>query len=238
MMSSAEEIRSAGESAGVALDEGQAAALGLHLEMVLSERLTVNLVAESTVDDALRLHVVDSLLARDMLSGCSGLIDIGSGAGFPGIPLGVALRVPTVLVESRHKKAAFLGRVAQALSESGFSIEVECERAEDPDLISRRCGVDAVVARAVSGLPTLVELAAPLLSSGGAFVAHKGLPSEEELERGNEVARIVGMSEAEVFESELPGGDESRCLVRYVKQRDSQIDLPRRKGRASKSPLA
>jgi 16S rRNA (guanine527-N7)-methyltransferase len=237
-MWTAEEIRSAVERTGVSLDDAQANALKRHLELVLRERSAINLVSESTVDDALRLHTVDSLLALDVLSGRSSLVDIGAGAGFPGVPLAIALRVPTVLIESRSKRAAFLSEVARELREDGFDIEVENARAEDPGLVSRSGGADAAVARAVSGLPTLVELAAPFIGINGLFVAYKGRPSPEELTRGNEAAGIVGMGEAEVLELKLPGGAEARSLVSFVKERESKVALPRRAGKASKSPLA
>jgi 16S rRNA (guanine527-N7)-methyltransferase len=94
-----------------------------------------------------------------------------------------------------------------------------------------------VVARALSSLPSLVELASPLLAEGGFLIAMKGSPTAEERERGAIAGRLVGMSEVDWIEYRLPESAERRTLVRYLRSSAPQIRLPRRTGVAQKRPL-
>lgn len=231
------EILEGAESAGVRLSPVQANMLSAHLKLVMDARRTTNLISDRSAEDALRLHIIDSLAAVRSISRCGTLVDIGSGAGFPGIPLGVAMECRVVLVESRSKRAAFLESVVAKLAPLGFAGTVERGRAEDPGIISRHRGADAVVMRAVSSLPTLVELGAPFLREGGRLVALKGRIQQEELEHGDRAAEVLGLGNRTVEEYALPGGDELRSLVVYEYVKPPSVELPRRAGRAEKSPL-
>jgi 16S rRNA (guanine527-N7)-methyltransferase len=234
----ADVIESAASAIGVELDSVQVEAITHHLDMVLERRSAINLISESTVPDAVRVHIVDSLAAAPLLVGRTRIIDIGSGAGYPGIPLAAALNCEVVLVESRKKRALFLQEVLESLEPLGVRGTVVNERAESQAALSVGGPADAVVARAVASLPTLVELAAPYLVSGGVFVALKGSMASEELERGDCVGALVGLTDRNLMEYPLHGGDENRSLVSYVRTSESEVELPRRVGRASKSPLA
>jgi 16S rRNA (guanine527-N7)-methyltransferase len=212
--------------------------IAAHLDMVMQARGRMNLISDGSARDALSVHVADSLAAAPHLEDAHTLVDIGSGAGYPGIPLAAALRAEAWLVESRGRRAAFLQSVVDALQADGFVGHVLNERAESLSAIEAASPAQAVVARAVASLSTLVELAAPYVARGGLFVAFKGRVDDAELERGDSAAAIVGLGDREVIELSLPGGQAHRELVMYRRVGDPSVDLPRREGRASKSPLA
>jgi len=226
------------ESLGIRLRSQDAALLVRHLQLVIAANERLNLTRIDNPESGIRLHIVDSLVPLpEVDSAPTGTYaDLGSGAGYPGIPLGVAAARPTVLVESVGKKAEFL---REALKELGLEhqIRVYPGRAEalarqDPG------GFSIVTARAVAQLASLVELASPLLMHGGVFVAMKGAPGEEEIAHGDAAGRRVGMQRESVRHLVLPDGDETRTVVRYVKVGEPTVELPRADGRAQHRPLA
>jgi 16S rRNA (guanine527-N7)-methyltransferase len=231
-------ISQGAENLGVELPAKAEQAMRAHLEMVMEAAQTMNLTAIGDLEAAIRLHVVDSLSAAPLLKGASELVDLGSGAGYPGIPVAAALECPCALVESREKRAAFLREVAGGLAPYGMNVSVVRGRAEDAASLRAAGRFDAVVARAVASLPTLVELAALYLVDDGRFVAMKGSPDSEELARGHEAGRLVGLECVEERRLRLPGGSEARTLIVYVRTGEPTLELPRRIGMATKRPLA
>ena len=224
---------------GVELDTPEARMLYCFTRAVLSENKIVNLTAIESLSEALRLHVIDSLAALPELSrALEGRgIDIGSGGGFPGVPLAIAANRGFVLLDSVEKKSAAVRRALGACGVAGPLLSVSTGRAETFSLHHNGEFV-VVVARAVASLPSLVELAAPLLCDEGLLIALKGRLKNAERESGARAAAIVGMSELSVRFFHLPGGGEGRSLVTYVKDREANISLPRRIGLAQSRPLA
>jgi 16S rRNA (guanine527-N7)-methyltransferase len=212
--------------------------LATYLGLVLEANSRFNLTAVREFGDGVWLHLVDSLLGLEAVNAAphGRLADIGSGAGFPGVPLLLVSGRQGTLIESVGKKARFL---EEATASVGLRLRVTAERAE---LAGERepGGYAVVTARAVAPLPSLVELAAPLLETGGRFVAYKGAPTGEELERGRLAAALVGMREIGVEARILPEPDPARrSLVSYEKTGDTpEVALPRRIGLAQKDPLA
>lgn len=210
--------------------------LARHLEMVYQAAATMNLTAVP-LDEAPALHVMDSLLGLDLIEAVAPdgpLADIGSGAGFPGIPLALASGREVHLIESTGKKAAFLSTVARELC---LDVTVHGCRAEEAALLLPR-GFSAVTARAVGPLSELVELASPLLAVKGAFVAYKAKLTEDELAAGDRVARLTGMAREHLEKRRLPAAEqEVRTFVVYRKCGNASVRLPRRPGLARKSPL-
>jgi len=225
----------AAAAAGIALTGGSALVLAQHLRMVYETNEHTNLTRVSPADAA-TLHVVDSLsgLPEMSASPSGSWIDIGSGAGYPGIPLGVVGLRHIELVESVGRKAQFLERVVRELC---LDTTVRHSRAEEVAL-ERAGQYAAVAARAVSELPALVELAAPLLVMGGRLVCWKGDPATEELSRGDRVAQKVGMRRVVVRDVSLPGTDARRSLIVYERTGPGGVKLPRRIGLAQSKPLA
>ena len=222
------------EAAGCAVNSTSLRLLGDHLQLVLEANTRMNLTRITDVDAALRLHVVDSLAWTHLVSPLEGpIVDIGSGAGFPGIPLAITQRHKVILCESVAKKAEFLRSANAALH---LDMEIYMGRAED--LASEHPKLaGTVVARAVSSLPALIELASPLLRESGRLMALKGQPSSVELGHGDDAARICGMERTGLQEFVLPEGDEIRTLVEYTKYQQASVRLPRRPGQAQRAPL-
>lgn len=227
------------ELCDVQLSPAQVGTMLEHLDFVLDWNERINLTAIVEPYEAIRLHLVDSLLARLAVDACAGgeLCDIGSGAGFPGVPLAIATGRPTVLVESVKKKAGVItGFLDFSGRDSLRNITVVPLRAEEYALAhSARASV--VTARALSRMGSLIELASPLLAQGGSLVALKGPVTAEELQAARGVATLVGMEITGVREISLPGAGEARTFVTVTKISESRIALPRRNGLAQKNPL-
>lgn len=221
--------------AGVTLTTEQAAKLARHVAMVYEAGERTNLTRVPR-DDAVSLHVIDSLMGLSlMLSGQEGpWADLGAGAGFPGVPLSIVAERHIDLIEANGKKARFLEGVARRLRLDAAIREVRAETAaaETPRAYAALC------ARALGSLPEIAELAAPLLCDGGVAVAWKGPGVESELERGRSAAGLAGLTLEDVRRYELPGHGASRTLVVFRKVAEPKIRLPRRPGMAHKRPLA
>jgi 16S rRNA (guanine527-N7)-methyltransferase len=186
-----------------------------HLRLLLAWTSAINLTAIREPVAAATLHVVDSLSALPVLRAhrVARLLDLGSGGGYPGIPLAAALPADALLVDSIGKKAAFLRAAVEA---TGLStrIGVAAERGEtlahDP---AHRERWPAVVARAVAALPELAELALPLVEVGGVFVAWKRVPLDGELAAARATVGLLGGTEPEVVAVGAPGLEDHRLVV-------------------------
>jgi 16S rRNA (guanine527-N7)-methyltransferase len=220
---------------GVRLPDVAADAIAQHLEMVYCANAVMNLTRIPR-DEGVTLHVIDSLMGlSEMNRSPEGpWLDIGSGAGYPGIPLGIASGRRIDLVESVGRKAAFLESV---VAELRLDATVRGCRAEDAGNESPGTYA-AVSARAVSELPALVELASPLLALGGRLVCWKGDPTPEERVRGRKVAALTGMRHLRDVDVRIPGSDAKRTLVVYERAGAPSVRLPRRIGLAQSKPLA
>jgi len=208
-----------------------------YLVRILDENQRVNLTAVREPTSAVRVHVTDSLSALpELLAAPEGLVvDIGSGGGFPGVPLALATRRRTVLLDSVGRKARAVNSVLEAMGPMTCDLEVVTARAEDYAAVNPRLAA-VVVARAVAPLPALVELAAPLLQPGGVLIAMKGQPTPDEVAAGDRAAAIVGLRRISDRSFELRGG-EGRRILTYERVGESTVPLPRRVGLAQNSPL-
>ncbi len=220
---------------GVTLTAPQAELIARHLHLVYDTNEHLNLTRIPR-DEAVRMHVLDSLAGLPEMS-CAPegpWLDIGSGAGYPGMVLAVTVAHRVDLLESVGKKARFLEAVSREVCPN---TAVLGQRAEDA-AVQHRNEYAAVSARAVSELPALVELASPLLALHGLLVCWKGEPDDAELQRGDVAAAKVGLRRLRVRTVSVPGLDAQRCLVVYEKERQVRIALPRRVGLAQSKPLA
>lgn len=192
--------------------------------------------------DAWRVHIADSLAGLEFpqLREASAIADLGAGAGFPGLPLAVALPGARVdLIEATSRKCEFMRRT---IADAGIAnARVICKRSEewaaDPPPAGCREAFDVVVARAVGRLSTLAELASPLLASEGVLIAWKGRrdPDEEaELERA---AERLAMEPGEVRWVGPYAGSRNRHLHVMRKRGPTPAGLPRRAGMAKKRPF-
>ena len=184
-------------------------------------------------ENALDEHVADSLSGLEVpeLRSASRVADLGSGAGFPGLPL--ATVVPSVdLVESTRRKCEVIDRLASAAGLAGA--RSVASRVEELG----RLDYPAVTARALAPLSVLVEYAAPLLGDQGVLVAWKGELSGDELDAGARACARVGMELGPALPVEPFPGARSRRLVVARKVAPTPAELPRRPGMARKRPLA
>lgn len=212
-----------------------------HIAFILKANETTNLTRITSFSDALVYHLEDSLSAVPLIHQApSGLLgDLGSGAGFPGIPLALATGRQTTLIESVKKKAQLLEQwVTSASLENVISIYPG--RAEELAEL-QRASFAIITARAVSQLGSLMELASPLLIPGGMLICYKGKPEAAELEHAHQVGKIVGMAIESrldyVLHDPTDNAETHHCLIIVKKTGNPQIKLPRRNGMAQKKPL-
>jgi 16S rRNA (guanine527-N7)-methyltransferase len=204
------------------------------LELVAAEPAAITSVRDPAA--GVDAHVADSLVALDLpaVRVARRVADLGSGGGFPGLALAIALPAARVaLVESVGRKCAFL---AAAVRELGLgNVEVVNGRAEAwPEGIGMH---DLVVARALAPLPVLLEYAAPLLELGGALVAWKGRPELAEEADGAVAAEALGMSPPEGIPVQPFGEARDRYLYLTSKVSPTPPRYPRRPGMARKRPI-
>ena len=195
---------------GIDLTDAQAGQLTAHLDLLDEWGTRMNLTAIRDRPSQITKHLLDSLSVRPFLRG-ERIADVGSGAGFPGIPL--AILEPGrrfTLVESTGKKCRFLEHVRDALGLA--NVEVIQARAEAFKPTER---FDTVLARAVGPVAELVKLAGPLVAGGGRLLAMKGRYPDEEL-----AAKLNGWKVAAVHRLTVPGLDDERHLVELCRSHD------------------
>jgi 16S rRNA (guanine527-N7)-methyltransferase len=186
--------------------------------------------------EARNVHIADSLAALELdpLRGARQIVDIGSGAGFPGLALAVAMPATDfVLLESQRRKCDFLLR-AQAATSAG-NVTVVCARAEE--WREGLGGNDAVLARAVASQPVVLEYAAPLLRVGGHLVDWRGMRDPDEEAAADRAATELGLVRAEVLEVKPFPEARNRFLHVFTKTTATPERFPRRVGVAHKRPL-
>ena len=239
----------------ISCSDEQATLLVAHLRLVVEKNKVMNLTRIVDAEEAVTLHVVDSLLPLacgevaegfgcggaagfDGDSGACGssvhFVDMGTGAGFPGIPLGIMTGASGLLIDSVGKKIAAVSEFVSALGLS--ALRTLHSRVED--LPSEVMGAqNFVFARAVAQSNVLIEYAAPLLTKGGLLVLEKARPEEIELERAEKAAKICGMKFVSRETFELPFERGHREILLYRKVGKPAIKLPRKVGMAKQSPL-
>jgi 16S rRNA (guanine527-N7)-methyltransferase len=196
-------------------------------ELALEGNRTTNITGARD-PSAFAEQVLDALTLANDIDGP--LIDVGSGAGLPGIPLAIATGQPVVLVESIKKKAFFLNRALSELHLDGEAIAVRAERlGAEPGFRERfRCAT----ARAVASAPTVAELTIPFLAVGGRALLQRGALCERERQALADSAPMLG---AELVEERLLGGDRRVLVLRKLTA--TQARFPRRDGIPEKRPL-
>jgi 16S rRNA (guanine527-N7)-methyltransferase len=234
-MAGGEKVQDALPLPGPPLSEAQKAKLARVLELLRDERASVSSVRDS--ERAWKVHVSDSLTGLQVagLRSAQKIADIGSGAGFPGLVLAVALPGAKVdLVESVGRKCDFMRRaVAAAGIENARVVNTRSEELAEGE---GREAYAAVTARAVGRLSTLAELASPLLVKGGVLVAWKGKRDAEEERQLENAATMLAMQPEDVLSVGPFAGSEHRHLHVVRKFGDTPSDLPRRAGMAKKRP--
>lgn len=224
------------EKFGIRLDDPAAAAFMEYKRILLEWNEKVNLTAIVEDREVITKHFVDSLSIAPFLKGVNNIIDVGTGAGFPGVPLKIALpSLEVVLLDSLEKRVSFLNTVISSLQLKG--ITAVHSRAEDAGLSPKhREKFDAAAARAVAALPVLLEYCLPFVKPGGIFIAMKGSNTGEVAE-SKRALDILGGKIEEVKEFTLPDSDMDRNIIIVRKFRQTPAKYPRKAGKPTKEPL-
>lgn len=189
---------------GSGLPEAANAKLAAHLELIAKWNRVHNLTAVRETDQMVVLHVLDSLSLLPHVAQAKALLDVGSGAGLPGIPIAIARpEVCVTLLDSSHKKCSFLRQVKTELALD--NVEIVCERVEAWKPAQQ---FDAVVSRAFSDLADFVEQARHLVAPHGTLIAMKGVHPFDEIARVPATHRV-----ARVLEIQVPTLEAKRHLV-------------------------
>lgn len=218
------------------LTDNQRITLDRHLSLVLAANERTNITRITSPERARLLHVEDSLVGVTEVEDCipGPLVDIGSGAGYPGIPLAVATAKKTTLVESVGKKASLLHEFVNELGLNDL-VEVYAGRSE---ALARDLGAHFAVAtaRALSSLPSLMELASPLLMEDGRLVCYKADDFDEELSSAMTLQEKLAMRFQSRRDVILSDGVTKRSIVVFTKKGTPLVNLPRHEGQAQRKP--
>nr|WP_325211300.1 16S rRNA (guanine(527)-N(7))-methyltransferase RsmG [uncultured Oscillibacter sp.] len=211
-------------------------ALLRYWELLAEKNKVMNLTAITDPDEAARLHFLDSaaLLSLADLRGKS-VVDVGTGAGFPGLPLRILEpSIRLTLLDAQRKRVDFLREVCRDLSLS----DVECVHGRAEEFAgSRRESFDFAVSRAVAALPVLAELCLPLVKVGGKFLAMKSVDTNEELNAAGRAVNLLGGRLEKPIDYVISGTDIPRRLVIITKMSETQKKYPRTFAKIKKNPL-
>ena len=222
-------------AAGLALSGDALDKLDRYAACLVEYNQKVNLTAITDPEGIEDKHFVDSLLfaARPEVAGS--LVDVGTGAGFPGLVAKIYKPdLALTLMEPTGKRVDFLRWVCGELGLAG--VELAKERAEEAARKRWREAFDVACARAVAALPALSEYCLPLVKVGGMFIALKGASGDEELATAKNAITKLGGAWRETVALRLPGGDE-RCLILCEKISHTSTVYPRNGGKIAKAPL-
>lgn len=207
-----------------------------HLLYVEQVNSYINLTRITDLKEALVLHIIDSLKLLQYLPSQEGkLLDMGTGAGFPGVPLAASTSFDVTMLDSVGKKIKAVNAFVKQL---GLVNAIGVHDRLESFATDNHCAFDIVVARALAPLPVLIEYATPLLSDGGFLVVTKGVPGAEELASGTSAAELCGLELVGSDEFELPAELGHRSVFVYEKVREARVKLPRNPGVAKRTPLA
>ena len=223
-------------SFGMDIDEDRLRLCVLHLLYVEQVNHYINLTRITNLNDALILHILDSLLFLPFIPEGSGtLLDMGSGPGYPGLPLHVCSNVTATLLDSVSKKMNAVSTISDDLCVSDITCVSDRLETYARDNTGQ---FDVVTARALASLPVLIEYARPFLKMGGTLLVSKGLPEESEISSGMKASSICGFELVDRQEFDLPDDLGHRVIFSFKVVSKSMVKLPRQNGFARKSPLA
>ena len=226
------------EKLNIEFNNDQIQKFNAYYELLIEWNNKINLTTITEYDDVVSKHFIDSILICGFidLSGKK-IIDIGTGGGFPGIPVKIiSPDTDIVLLDSLNKRVNFLNEVISELKLE--KIEAIHGRAEDLAHDKNLRGkFDYSISRAVANLSTLSELCIPFLKKGGTFISYKSENTDEEIKDAESAIKILGSKIERVEESIIPENDIKRrfILIKNIKQVDNRY--PRKAGIPKKDPL-
>ena len=229
-MTAFEEILAArADEAGIPLTAEQIGQFSVYNEMLLDWNTRMNLTALTAPEDVAVKHIIDSLTAYDaaLFDGARTLIDVGTGAGLPGIPLAVyAPHLTVTLLDSLNKRVRFLTEVTAAMGLPNVRC-IHARAEEAARTVEHRAAYDIVVSRAVARLPVLLEYTLPFVRVGGTLLALKGRAYAEEQKEARRAAEVLGGGRITARPVHLPGLDDVRAILTVTKERQTPAAYPR-----------
>lgn len=223
----------------VSLSERQIEQFIIYYEMMVEKNKVMNLTSIIEPQEVIDKHFVDSLAVSRIydVRKAGTVIDIGTGAGFPGIPLKIAFpEIKIVLLDSLNKRIKFLEEVVEALGLGNVS----CVHGRSEDFARKpeyREKFDLCVSRAVANLSTLSELCIPFVKAGGRFISYKAGKSEQEIQAASGAVEKLGGRIEGITEFSLPDTDLDRVFVTIEKVKNTPKKYPRKAGTPGKEPL-
>lgn len=228
------------ETLGIALDGRQIQQFLEYYEMLVEWNKVMNLTAITEYEEVIEKHFIDSLASVKVCSyeGVRTVIDIGTGAGFPGIPLKIAFpHLQVVLLDSLNKRVKFLYEVIGKLGLEG--IRAIHGRAEDfAKQKEYRENFDLCVSRAVANLSTLSEYCIPYVKTGGNFISYKSGKIDEEAANAKKAISVLGGKITDVVKFQLGDKDMERSFVVIKKEKKTPGKFPRKAGLPGKEPIS
>ena len=227
---------------GIEITDEQLKKFYLYYRELVKWNTVINLTAITELPDVLEKHFLDSLsivkvIPKEKLNAGISLIDIGTGAGFPGIPLAIVFpKTKVVLMDSLNKRLNFLNRMIEELHlENARTVHARAE-----DLARQknyREKFDVVCSRAVASLNVLSEYCIPFAGAGGEFVAYKSENADEEIRKAGRAVKVLGGEFRTAEKFLLPDTDYERVLICITKKKPTPPAYPRKAGTPSKDPI-
>lgn len=224
---------------GIKITDVQCDKLYRFYEMVIEKNKVMNLTAITDYEEFVIKHFVDSLMIAKVMDMTMPMtvLDIGTGAGFPGVPIKLVYpETKVLLLDSLNKRLNFLNEV---IAELGLKdITTIHSRAEELQAKGEyRESFDLCVSRAVSALPTLSEYCLPYVKLGGKFIAYKATGADEEIEASKTAIRVLGGEIKETAHFTIKDTDYTRVLISIEKIKNTPKKYPRPGGKPGKNPL-
>ncbi|MCD8040998.1 MAG: 16S rRNA (guanine(527)-N(7))-methyltransferase RsmG [Clostridia bacterium] len=221
---------------GIKLNKLNLQRIDAFYELLVKYNSKFNLTTITDKDSFMIKHIYDSIAGEKLFPAGANVAEVGSGGGFPSIPLRIFREdLNFTLFESTSKKCDFLGTVVNELQLYG--VEIVNMRAEDAAKSDKyREKFDVCCARAVARMNTLCEYCIPFVKTGGRFIAYKA-DAAEEIKEAVTAAHTLGCTDARLTEYELPEGMGRRTLAEYIKIKPTPAAYPRGNGKERKKPL-
>lgn len=227
------------EKIGIVLSEKQQQQFEAYYNYLVAQNEVMNLTAITEYEEVQTKHFLDSLFLVNTVKEFQGkkVLDLGSGAGFPGIPLKIVFpETEFVLMDSLNKRVSFLNRVIDLLElEKITAVHGRAEEAARKE--EYREQFDYCVSRAVARLATLSEFCIPFVKQGGYFISYKAGDCKEECNEAKNAIKLLGGRLLHATESVLPDTEIARTFVVIQKEKETPGNYPRGQGKPLKQPL-
>ena len=225
------------EKMNIVLDETQKSQFYKYMNLLIEWNQKINLTAIIEPKDIILKHFVDSMTINKYLEENINIIDVGTGAGFPGIPIKISKKnLNVTLLDSLNKRINFLNTVVDELKLENINC-IHGRAEEFARMKQKRENYDVATSRAVANLNVLAEYLLPFVKIGGKCICMKGPNIEEEIENSKNAIKILGGKIEKVEEFSLPKTDIKRTIILIRKEKITPVLYPRKAGIPSKSPL-